>query len=177
MRAKEAALLAAAFAALAGGCSSVPLGDAGSGGPLLRLPATPAPQTLEAATAGSAADADRGERIATLAEEMLGVPYRWGGSTRSGFDCSGLVFFTHRRAGRAVPRTSREQYRAARRVELDDARPGDLLFFRSRNLSHVGIYVGDGRFVHAPSSGKRVSVARVSRPYYRERLLGVGRLY
>jgi cell wall-associated NlpC family hydrolase len=76
-----------------------------------------------------------------------------------------------------VPRTSQSQFDAARKISLEDAAEGDLLFFRDQEkLSHVGIYLGDGRFVHAPSSGKSVSVASLDETYYRQYLVAVGRL-
>ena len=76
-----------------------------------------------------------------------------------------------------MPRTSRAQLRASRRISLEQARAGDLLFFRSRNYSHVAIYLGNGAFVHAPSTGKRVSAASLKKNYYREHLIAVGRLH
>ena len=116
--------------------------------------------------------------IVQLALSMVGLPYRYGGADPGeGFDCSGLVHYTYTSNGLAVPRTSRSQFDASRMISLEDAAEGDLLFFRDQEkLSHVGIYLGDGRFVHAPSSGKTVSVARVDEPYYRQYLVGVGRL-
>jgi len=123
--------------------------------------------------------AHRGEHIAQIASSLVGTPYRYGGNhPAEGFDCSGLVFFTHRQANLKIPRTSRDQYRAAQPVTLREAQPGDLVFFRDQSkLSHVGIYLGGQRFVHAPSSGRAVSVARLDAPYYREHLVGLGRLY
>ncbi len=120
-----------------------------------------------------------GERIAALAHSLVGIPYRYGGAhPAEGFDCSGLVFFTHRQVNLRIPRTSRDQYRAARPVPRSEARPGDLVFFsHQRKLSHVGIYLGNRRFVHAPSSGRPVAVAHLDAPYYREHLVGMGRLY
>lgn len=109
---------------------------------------------------------------------MVGVPYRYGGDDpREGFDCSGLVYYTYTSNGQAVPRTSRAQFSAARKISLAQADTGDLLFFRDQEkLSHVGIYLGDGQFVHAPSSGNAVRVARIDAPYYRSHLVAVGRL-
>jgi murein DD-endopeptidase len=115
--------------------------------------------------------------IVSLAEQMLGVPYRWGGRTPAGFDCSGLVQYTFERAGYRVPRTSREQHRAASPVPIGEARPGDLVFFaESGRVSHVGIYVGDGRFIHAPSEGQRVKVSSIREDWYRQRFAGAGRI-
>ncbi|NIR96568.1 MAG: C40 family peptidase, partial [Gammaproteobacteria bacterium] len=98
----------------------------------------------------------------SVARDMVGVPYRYGGeSPREGFDCSGLVHYSYLRAGLRVPRTTRDQFRRGRPVPRGRLAPGDLLFFRldGRKVSHVGIYMGNGRFVHAPSSGKTVSIA------------------
>ncbi len=116
---------------------------------------------------------------AVIAERQLGVRYRYGGtSPSSGFDCSGLVHYSFSQAGVTVPRTSREQFRTARKIALNDARPGDIVFFQDQEkLSHVGIYLGGDRFVHAPSSGKTVSIARIDTPYYQQHLVAVGRLH
>ena len=115
--------------------------------------------------------------IVSLAEQMLGVPYRWGGRTPAGFDCSGLVQYTFERAGYRVPRTSREQHRAASPVPIGEAQPGDLVFFaESGRVSHVGIYVGEGRFIHAPSKGQRVKVSSIREEWYRQRFAGAGRI-
>ena len=116
---------------------------------------------------------------ASIAQQQIGVRYRFGGTTPStGFDCSGLVHYSYSQAGLPVPRTSRDQFRAARKIALDEAQPGDIVFFQDQEkLSHVGIYLGNRRFVHAPSSGKTVSVARIDTPYYQEHLVAVGRLH
>lgn len=126
---------------------------------------------------GQAPDDVRGS-IAQLALSMVGEPYRYGGADPSeGFDCSGLVHYTYTSNGHAVPRTSHAQFDAARKITLAQAAEGDVLFFRDQEkLSHVGIYLGDGRFVHAPSSGKTVSVANVDQLYYQRNLVAVGRL-
>lgn len=119
-----------------------------------------------------------GELAARLARQMVGTPYRYGGaSPETGFDCSGLVFYSYTQSGARVPRTSLDQFRVARKISLADARPGDIVFFQDQaKLSHVGIFLGQGQFVHAPSSGKRVSLARIDTPYYREHMVAVGRL-
>jgi cell wall-associated NlpC family hydrolase len=121
---------------------------------------------------------DARDSIARLALSMVGVPYRYGGaSPREGFDCSGLVYYTYASNGHAVPRTSRDQFDTASKISLAEAAVGDLVFFQDQEkLSHVGIYLGDGRFVHAPSSGSAVSVANLDAPYYQRHLVGVGRL-
>jgi cell wall-associated NlpC family hydrolase len=118
-----------------------------------------------------------GQSIAALAQSLVGTPYEYGGADPSGFDCSGLVFYTHTLNGISVPRTSQEQFRSARKIRLTEAAAGDLVFFQdSTKLSHVGIYIGDDMFIHAPETGRHVSVARLSAPYYQEHLVAVGRL-
>ncbi|SEP58368.1 Cell wall-associated hydrolase, NlpC family [Ectothiorhodospira magna] len=111
---------------------------------------------------------------------MVGRPYRYGGtSPEEGFDCSGLVWFTHHHAGIPVPRTTATQSRGARPVTQGALTPGDLLFFRTTRPgpSHVSIYIGHGRFVHAPSSGRPVTTERLDHPYWGPRLLHAGHFY
>ena len=119
-----------------------------------------------------------GERIAEIVLNMVGTPYRFGGAGPRGFDCSGLVYFAYGNVGIPVPRTAAAQRRAARPIQPRAVQPGDLVFFDTRwQQGHVGIYVGDGRFVHAPSSGKRVTVARLDQGFFAGRLTHAGRLY
>jgi len=113
------------------------------------------------------------ERAAGYAMKMIGKPYRYGGtSPTTGFDCSGLVQFSFRQAGVALPRSTEEQLRAANRVRLSGLRRGDLLFFdeEGKKKSHVGIYLGDGRFVHAPSTGRHVRTDSLDSPYWKKHL-------
>lgn len=121
----------------------------------------------------------QGQRIANLAERMIGTPYRYGGEDPvGGFDCSGLVHYTHRAVGISVPRVSRDQYQRARKIPLTAAEPGDIIFFSDAvKLSHVAIYLGNGRFVHAPSSGKTVTEGQLNTAYYQKHLVGIGRLH
>jgi cell wall-associated NlpC family hydrolase len=116
--------------------------------------------------------------VAELALDLLGTPYRYGGAhPEEGFDCSGLVFYTFTESGLSIPRTSQAQFKAARKISIAQADPGDLVFFQDQTkLSHVGIYLGNGRFVHAPASGRSVSVASLTAPYYQRHLVAVGRL-
>lgn len=119
-----------------------------------------------------------GEKVVNIAAEFLGTPYRYGGdSPREGFDCSGLVFFSFEQMGLKVPRTAADQRKAAERVPRDDLEPGDLVFFRSSRgrVDHVGIYAGEGRFIHAPNSGSVVSYASLDDPYYRSHFVSAGR--
>lgn len=112
-----------------------------------------------------------------FATGLIGTPYRWGGATPAGFDCSGLVYYTFRKAGVSVPRTSQQQFNAARPVALHEAVPGDLVFFAERGrIFHVGIYAGDGHFIHAPVAGRPVSIDRLDDHYYRRHFAGAGRV-
>jgi murein DD-endopeptidase len=112
-----------------------------------------------------------------IARDLVGAPYRYGGAGPTTFDCSGLVYYAYGRAGAAVPRTTKALYRAAKPVNPRKLQPGDLIFFQiGGRISHVGIYAGGGRFIHAPSSGKEVTVGRLSSPYWRDHLIAAGRL-
>jgi cell wall-associated NlpC family hydrolase len=115
-----------------------------------------------------------GPKIAQLASGFLGTKYRYGGASPDGFDCSGLVWYVHRELGLAVPRTAADQRAAAQPVSRDDLRPGDLLFFYTPQ-DHVGIYVGDGSFVHAPATGRTVERARLDSPFFILSFAGAGR--
>ena len=110
---------------------------------------------------------------------MLGAPYRYGGSSPNGFDCSGLVYYTHGKLGIIVPRTSRKQFSYAKPVNINRLQTGDVVFFKlnKKNISHIGIYIGNNRFIHAPKSGKKVSSNYLNEPYWKSRLAGGGRLY
>ena len=115
---------------------------------------------------------------AAVALEQVGVPYRYGGSSPSGFDCSGLVQYSYTRAGVRVPRTTGQLWSASNPVGRAELRAGDLLFFSIEGkMSHVGVYLGKQRFVHAPQSGRKVSVASLNSPFYRAAFIRAGRPY
>lgn len=109
---------------------------------------------------------------------MVGVPYRWGGTTPAGFDCSGLIYYSYRQLGVTPPRTTWDQYQSARPVNRAALRVGDLLFFRldRHRISHVGVYLGQNRFVHAPATGKHVSYGNLNSRFWRQRFVRAGRL-
>ena len=115
--------------------------------------------------------------VLDIAASQLGTPYRYGGTTPRGFDCSGLVYYSYYRAGIRVPRSTMAQYRHARPVALKNLQPGDLVFFKRayRSVSHVGIYAGNGRFIHSPSRGRVVSYDSLHDPYWKKRLIAAGR--
>jgi murein DD-endopeptidase len=118
-----------------------------------------------------------GEQVADIALSMVGTPYRWGGTTPAGFDCSGLVYYAYQSVGKQVPRTAREQIKAARRIDEGIIRKGDLVYFdKLWKRGHIGIYVGDQRFVHAPSSGKHVRVDYLNYGYYASQVARIGRV-
>lgn len=113
------------------------------------------------------------QRILASAERLIGTPYVYGGESSSGIDCSALVQYAYGQAGIKVPRTSAQQFGAARSQRR--VLPGDLLFFRTgrdNRVSHVGIYAGNGEMIHASSGSKRVRKAKLNKPYWRKRMVG-----
>lgn len=134
------------------------------------------PEELAAAQRERKGDVFVRRRIVGTAQNFLGLPYRWGGaSPKDGFDCSGLIMTAYRLNGYELPRTSREQFIAGNPIPVDALQPADLVFFATRSrgsVSHVGLYIGDGRFIHAPGRGKTIRIDSLSQDYYRRRLLG-----
>lgn len=107
-----------------------------------------------------------------------GVRYRYSGESPRGFDCSGFTSYVYRKKGVALPHSAAEQFHEGRKVSTDRLKAGDLVFFHTtrRGISHVGIYAGSGRFVHASSGGGRVRVDSLNSGYYRDRLRGARRV-
>ena len=117
-----------------------------------------------------------GVRAVQFARNFVGVPYRWGGSSpTTGFDCSGFVRYIYARFGRDLPHSSYGDYDMGVRVSRGALRPGDLVFFDG--VGHVGMYVGGGRFIHAPHSGTDVQVTSLSDPWYRATYVGARRIF
>ncbi len=148
--------------AILAGCASAPLPE-----PPPFLPPGASPKAVRAA-------------VVDTARGMLGERYHYGGSTpEEGFDCSGLVVYSYRRAGvRGIPRSVRELERRATPISLDALQPGDLLFFRpgGAKSTHVAVYEGNRHFIHAPSSGKGVERVGFDHVYWGPRLGRAGRL-
>ncbi|MFP4086650.1 MAG: C40 family peptidase [Desulfobacteraceae bacterium] len=114
--------------------------------------------------------------LVETAERFMGIPYEWGGtSPDEGFDCSGLVMAVYRLNGLNLPRSSQDQYASGRPVDQDRMQRGDLVFFsfmRGNKVSHVGVYAGGDRFIHAPGEGKVIRKDPLSAPWFRTRFKG-----
>ena len=129
---------------------------------------TPPPSAASGSTKViGAADAAAGQAL-----KMVGKPYKYGGSSPSGFDCSGLVLYSYKQAGVALPHNTDKQRSSSRLIKVSELRRGDLLFFNQegKRYGHVAIYAGNGKFVHAPSSGKSVRTDRLDNPYWKKHL-------
>ncbi|MDR0882877.1 MAG: C40 family peptidase [Candidatus Adiutrix sp.] len=113
-----------------------------------------------------------GRAAAKTSRQYLGVPYKLGGQSPSGFDCSGLTAYVYKRHGVSLPRTADQQAQKGQYVKKRNLLPGDLVFFRTSRffgpVSHVGIYLGHDQFINAPGSGKKVAIASLSTPYYQK---------
>jgi cell wall-associated NlpC family hydrolase len=160
-----AVLLAACLAAV--GCAKTPV----STKPVVVV--APAPEDRGGLTA------DPGREAARLAKSMLGVGYVFGGEDpEEGFDCSGLAWWAYDSLGVEIPRASWEQAKAGSRVDRYALRAGDLLFFRTRpgKSLHVGVYLGDGRFVHSPKSGAVVRLDELDNGYWARTFLQARRV-
>ena len=119
------------------------------------------------------------EEIIQFAKKFLGTPYHYAGSTPSGFDCSGFVRHLYEKSvGQLLPRRAEEQARSTEVIEREELKPGDLVFFNTmrRAFSHVGMYVGDGKFIHAPRAGKSVKIEDMRSAYWQKRFNGARRL-
>ena len=119
-------------------------------------------------------EATRGRAVVAVAKQYVGAPYRWGGSSPEGFDCSGLVRYVYAQVGVSLPHNAAQQYRLGTPVAREDLEPGDLVFFD--HLRHNGIYVGDGRFIHARQTGRRVAIAGLDEAWYASHFVGGRRL-
>ena len=147
--------------------------------------ATPAAAATEAGATATAAVAEPGNaddsikaRLLRVARRMLEVPYRYGGSTLWGLDCSGFVQKAFAFLDLDLPHSARAQFREGITISKDELSAGDLVFFRSRSkyASHVGIYLGENRFIHASGRDRKVTIDNLDEPYYMKHYLGARRL-
>jgi cell wall-associated NlpC family hydrolase len=148
--------------------------------PLPLQPVVPKEAVEKPASKPSTDNKDMGVIAARTAERFVGIPYRWGGdNVVEGMDCSGFVRAVYNLCGLSIPRTSRDQFKAGDSVTKDDLRDGDLVFFGSSasNINHVGIYVGGGKFVHAPRRGEEIKVTDVTESYFEKRFVGARRYF
>jgi len=120
-----------------------------------------------------------GNRIVNIAAKYKGTPYKYGGTTPDGFDCSGYTSYVYKKTGITIPRTARLQYNSGRSVAKSDLKKGDLVFFMRWPLigiilppNHVGIYVGNNKFIHAPSSGGKIKYDSLSNSYWENHFKG-----
>jgi len=123
---------------------------------------------------------DKATGLITQAMDLLGVPYKRGGTSEAaGFDCSGFVRHLYEKSvGRLLPHRAEEQARSTEVIDRAELQPGDLVFFNTmkRTFSHVGIYVGDGKFIHSPRTGKSVKVDDMRSAYWQKRFNGARRV-
>jgi len=179
------ALCAALALAAPVGAAPAKAASAEAGSPTSSGAQATGPGPLAAAARASASQAaakvwQGAQDVAVFALGLIGVDYRYGGNTPdAGLDCSGLVRYVFQEVtGTTLPRTAKEMSRLGSKVAPADLAPGDLVFFNTRRLafSHVGVYLGDGRFIHAPSAGGEVHVSTLSQQYWKQRFDGARRL-
>jgi cell wall-associated NlpC family hydrolase len=127
-----------------------------------------------AADGASTAPPSRYGGVVGIAMQYLGVPYRWGGASPSGFDCSGFVMFVYAQVGVSLPHNAAAQYGVGVPVSKSDLQPGDLVFFNG--LGHNGMYVGGGNFIHAPHTGDVVKISSLSQSWYTSTWVGARRI-
>jgi len=116
-------------------------------------------------------------KVMAAAHASLGIPYLYGGNNPArGLDCSSLMQFIHKKAlGVKIPRTAAQQRKRSKTIDYNNLQPGDLLFFRiDRRNNHVGIYIGEGKFIHASTSNRRASIASMNLPYWKKRFVKFG---
>jgi cell wall-associated NlpC family hydrolase len=170
------------------GTGTLPAGGSATARPPALLPgntSAPVPNTPSAlapdkpAALSPASDAEMGVIAARTAERFIGIPYKWGGNTvPEGLDCSGFTRAVYYLCGVSIPRVAGDQYRAGLAVTRDELKEGDLVFFGASqaDITHVGIYVGNGRFVHAPKRGDDIKISSLDEDYFQKKFVG-GRRY
>ena len=179
-----AANLAASTSSTAGipaGYALVPLSALGISSPgSAAVPAAVLPTTTTTVlptTLQPPATSTQSSQALSVASQYMGTPYRWGGESPStGFDCSGLMQYAFKQVGVDIPRVSQDQYKSGASVPREALQPGDLVFFeKAGDVHHVGMYVGDGKFLHAPRTGDVVKISSLSEPHYAGEYAGARR--
>lgn len=138
------------------------------------------PKVGKGETTGGRYSPKKGFKILATAKSQIGKNYYFGGtSPKTGFDCSGLAWWSHKKNNINIPRESDRQYSFGKKIKRKDLMPGDLLYFTTyrRGASHVGIYDGRGGFIHSPNSRKKVKRTSLSNSYYKNRYLGARRYW
>ena len=151
------------------------------GGAQAGAPPPAADATLDAATAGAELDAaPQAKKALAVAKQYLGTPYQWGGATpETNFDCSGLMQWAYKEVGIEIPRVTYDQVNVGEKIaEVDKLEAGDMVFFQdsSGDMHHVGMYIGEHKFIHAPHTGDVVKVSSLDEPYYKEQFAGGRRM-
>lgn len=111
------------------------------------------------------------EDIVTFAKQYLNVPYRYGGSTPSGFDCSGFMMFLFQQYGKDLPRTANQQAMIGVQIKFECLQPGNMVFFATTDeptITHTGLYIGDHKFIHASSTAKKIIISNLDEPYWKK---------
>ena len=144
---------------------------------LFTAPVSAGPALLDFDDEPAPEPAHPGIRVIQTARSFLGTPYVWGGVTSRGFDCSGYVQAVLKLHGFTVPRLADIQFARSQKVQYEQLKPGDMVFFSTYlpGASHCGFYLGNGEFIHASSAGKRVMISQMRTGYYRQRFVGGGR--
>ena len=149
----------------------------GNASPTADNAAAKAPESTFKTAAAKITPLSGGQAIIATAKKYLGTPYVWGAETPDGFDCSGFTRYVMKQNGVDLPRTAAEQYELGKHVAKDDLQTGDMVFFTTYKpgASHVGFYMGDGKFIHASSLNKEVTISNLGDDYYVEHYIGARR--
>ena len=142
------------------------------------LSSTSKPSSGSTSSSAGTATSSKAKAIISTAKSFLGVPYVWGGQSPSGFDCSGYINYVFGKHGITLPRTAAEQFNVGTSVSKSNLIPGDLVYFTTykEGPSHVGIYLGNGEFIHASSGKEEVTISNLSSNYYTSRYIGAKRV-
>lgn len=138
-----------------------------------------APKQAAPAQAAGGGASSKGQQLADFAKQQIGKPYVYGAEGPGSFDCSGLIQFAAKHLGINVPRTAAEQAKAGKAVDKSDLQPGDLVYFQNTGestIGHIGMYIGDGKYVHAPQPGENVKIGSLSDSYASKTYRGARRI-